>query len=100
MNKTLPSTTAPSFESDAAAIAQLKKMAEFVEDPATGEDSLLALTISEPAEFRDRDLARHLQGLPWADDVFTHSFEQSLARGLQMVFCRTRTDALAVVSFQ
>lgn len=89
----------PNFSgSDAAAIAILQKMADFVVDGEPEENSLLKLVVSEPAEFKDRNLAKHLSLLPWNDSDFSESFENSLGKGLQMVFCRLKNDQLAVVS--
>lgn len=97
LNGTMSTTAFPSFpDSDAAAIAALQNMADFVVEGETEENSLLKLVISEPNEFKDRNLARHLSTLPWGDSFFSKSFESSLARGLQMVFCRLRNDQLAV----
>lgn len=75
-------------------------MADFLIEGDGEENSLLKLVIKEPNEFRDRNLAVHLSALPWADMTFTESFEQSLARGFQMVFCRLRNDQLAFVSWK
>ncbi|KAL0274988.1 UNVERIFIED_CONTAM: hypothetical protein PYX00_002987 [Menopon gallinae] len=64
----------------------------------TGDDNvLLKLVISEPYEFKDRNLSSHLASLPWSDTLFTESFESSLAQGFKIVFCRLRNNQLAIV---
>lgn len=64
----------------------------------SGENSLLKLIISEPNEFKGRNLSKYIESLPWEDMLFTKSFEKSLANGLQIVLCRIRSNILAIVS--
>ncbi|EEB11553.1 hypothetical protein Phum_PHUM125540 [Pediculus humanus corporis] len=62
------------------------------------ENSLLKLKINEPNEFKGKNLSAYIESLPWNDTSFTKSFENSLAKGLQIVFCRIRNNKLAIVS--
>ncbi|KAK6626503.1 hypothetical protein RUM44_008976 [Polyplax serrata] len=86
----MPSLPAMSIhDPDTDAVAKLVKI-------LSRDNGLLKLTINEPNEFRGKNLSKYVESLPWADMLFTKSFESSLANGLQIVLCRFRNNKLAI----
>ncbi|XP_046406424.1 MOXD1 homolog 1-like [Ischnura elegans] len=52
------------------------------------------LVIKQPLEFSNKSFSRHLQEVPWAEELLTRRIEHSFRYGQHMTFCRMQNDQL------